>query len=340
MEYPENQEYYNLNKILTINADVYFIMSIRDLGKSYDARKKLVKSMKNGFNNAWLRWDKTETATANDKFSTSEDMLKGHIPNSNIGYVVNDDLNKTYFLSVKSAMSYKDFGIDNLNYVVYDECVPEHYDIRTRRETEFKKLMSLYDTIKRDSNARLIMICNCIDWFNPFTAGWEIYPFNQGLAKLFIRKMNIDGKDYEMKICVENVKPTKAMIERVAKLQVLKGNYKTVQEYFKNVTTTQYHLIENCPDKRISLTDLQFRIGNNYYSYRQKGQYYYFVKVKKRDNIDTESPDIHDIRKGEFRTVELGKSIEHLVNLGKIRFDNGHTYNSVMKMIYKYRERL
>ena len=340
MEYPDNQEYYNLDKILTINADVYFIMSIRDLGKSYDARKKLVKSMKNGFNNAWLRWDRTETATANDKFATSEDLIKSHIPNSNIGFVIDDNDNKTYFLSVKSAMSYKDFGIDNLKFVVYDECVPEHYDIRTRRETEFKKLMSLYDTIKRDSNARLIMICNCIDWFNPFTAGWEIYPFNSGLAKLFIRKMNIDGKDYEMKICVENVKPTKAMIERVARLQVLKGNYKTVQDYFKNVTTTQYHLIEICPNRKIPLRELQFRLGNDYYSFRQYSHLFYFCKTKKRDNLETESPDIHDIRKGEYRTVDFGLSIEQLINNGNARFDNGHTYNAIMKMVYKYRERL
>lgn len=340
MEYPRDELYYSLNRVLTIDANVYLIQSIRDLGKSYSARKLVLKNLNKGYNCAWLRWDKTETATANDKFSTSENLIKGKIPDSNVGYVMTENGNKCYFLSVKGAMSYKDFGIDNLRYVIYDECVPEHYDVKTRRETEFKKLMSLFDTIKRDSDARLIMICNCIDWFNPFTANWEIYPFNSGLVKVFDKSLIINEKRYNMRIAVENVKPSPAMINRVAQLQVLKGNAKTVKDYFDNVATTQYNLIGTCPDLDLPLEPIQLRIKDNYYSHRKYNGVFYFCKTGKRDGIDTDSADVHDIRAGEYRTKEIGQTIEILINRGQIRFDTGHTYNDILTAVYKYRERL
>ena len=340
LEYDPNQLYYNLNKVLTINADVYFIQSIRDLGKSYDMRKKVIKTLEKGYNCAWLRWDKTEMASALDKMSTSENLIKGKISDSNIGYVIHQSGAKCYFLTVKGAMSYKDFGIDNLRYVVYDECVPEHYDIKTRRDTEFKKLMSLFDTIKRDSPAKLIMICNCIDWFNPFTANWEIYPFNSGYAKTFSRSLMINEKRYTVTICFENVKPSRAMVNRVAQLQVLKGNAKSVKDYFDNVATTQYNLIGSCPDMSLPLSDIQIKVKNNYYAYRKMNNVFYFCKTGKRDGIDIDTPDIHDIKSGEYRTKEIGQTIEVLINRGCIMFDTGHTYNDLIGSVYKYRERL
>lgn len=340
LTYPDEQLHYSLDRVLTINANVYLIQSIRDLGKSYSARKLVLKNMLKGYNCAWLRWDKTETAGACDKFATSENLIKGKIPDSNISYVLTENNAKCYFLSVKSAMSYKDFGIDNLRYVIYDECVPEHYDVKTRRETEFKKLMSLYDTIKRDSNATLIMICNCIDWFNPFTANWEIYPFNSGIVKVFERSMIIDEKQYKMSIAVENVKPSKAMINRVAQLQVLKGNFKTVKDYFDNVASTQYHLIGECPDLKLPLSDIQIRIKNDYFAYRKHENIFYFCKCGYRAGVDVDTPDIHDIRQNEYRTKEIGQTIEILINRGCVVFDTGHTYNAIIGGVYKYRERL
>lgn len=340
MIYPDDKLYYDLDKTLTFDADVYFIQSIRDLGKSFSARKLVMKNLKKGYNCAWLRWDKTETSGACDKFHTSENLVKGKIPDSNISYVLHENGTKCYFLSVKGAMSYKDFGIDNLRYVIYDECVPEHYDIKTRRDTEFKKLMSLYDTIKRDNHTKLIMICNCIDWFNPFTANWEIYPFNSGLIKVFTRSLIINDKKYTMSICFENVKPSPAMINRVAQLQVLKGNAKSVKDYFDNIATTQYNLIGECPNLKLPLADIQLRIKNNYYSYRKMNNVFYFCKTGKRENIDTDTADIHDIRPGEFRTKEIGQTIEILVNRGCIMFDTGHTYNDIISSVYRYRERL
>ena len=343
LTYPDEQLYYSLDKVLTYNADVYFIQSIRNLGKSFSARKLVKNSMNKSYNCAWLRWDKTETATACDKFSSSYNLLKGKVPDSNIQYVINDNADndtKCYFLSVKGAMSYKDFGIDNLRYVIYDECVPEHYDVKTRRETEFKKLMSLFNTIKRDSDAKLIMISNCIDWFNPFTSAWEIYPFNAGIVKIFYKTMIINGRKYDMRILVENVKPSVAMVNRVAQLEVLRGNVKTVEQYFNNVASTKYNLIADCPDLNLPLADIQLRVGENYFSYRKNNGILYFTKTGYRDGVDVDTADIHDIRKGEYRTREIGPTLEQMINTGIIRFNDGHTYNAILQCVYKYRERL
>lgn len=341
MLYPDELLYYSLNKVLTFDADVYLIQSIRNLGKSYSAREIVKNAMDKGYNCAWLRWDKTETATALNKFSSDKNLIAGMVKDSNVGYVVNDNNDsKTYFLSVKLAMSYKDFGIDKLRFAVYDECVPEHYDVKTRRETEFKKLMSLFNTIKRDNKTRLIMICNCIDWFNPFTSAWEIHPFNSGIVKVFTKDMLIDDKKYKMSILMENVKPTPAMVNRVAQLEVLRGNYKTVQDYFKNQTSIQYNLLEKCPDLDTPLADIQFRVKDDFYSYRKYNGILYFVKTGFRKGVDVDNADIHDMRPNEYRTKEIGKQLEDMFNRGILRFDNGHTFNAIVGTVYKYREHL
>lgn len=339
--YPDSQLYYTLNKVLTFDADVYLIQSIRNLGKSFSARDLVKNTMNKGYNCAWLRWDKTETATALNKFQSEKELVSGLVKDSNVGYVVNDkNDSKTYFLSVKLAMSYKDFGIDNLRYVVYDECVPEHYDVKTRRETEFKKLMSLFNTIKRDSKTRLIMICNCIDWFNPFTSAWGIYPFNSGIVKVFTKEMLINDKTYKMRILMENVKPSPAMVNRVAQLEVLRGNAKSVNDYFKNQTSIQYNLLDVCPDLNTKLADIQIRVKEDYYTYRKYNGLLYFVKSGYRDGIDTDNADIHDMRPNEYRTKEIGKQLEDMFNRGILRFDSGHTFNAIISCVYKYREHL
>lgn len=347
MIYPDNQLYYSLDKVLTFDVDVVMVQSIRNLGKSYSARQLVYNTLEKGYNCAWLRWTPTESASSLEKFKEKDvdRYLPCKLKDTKISYCIdtkND--NKCYFLPVKGAMDFKDFGIERLKYVVYDECVPEHYDIKTRRETEFLKLMSLFNTLKRDNKTKLIMICNVIDWFNPFTSAWGIYPFNAGLVKVFTIKMNLALKDdlmktYENRILFENVKPTPAMINRVAQLEVMRGNYKTVKEYFDNVAKVHYDLIGKCPAKNIQLANLQLRIGTDYYSYRIYDNIMYFVKCGKRD-ISTESPDIRTMNRGEYRTPEIGKQLETYFNIGALRFDTGHTYNAICQAIYKYREHL
>lgn len=337
-EYPANQEYYDLDRAMSFDCDVTFTMSIRNLGKSYSARKIVKNAMKKGYNCAWLRWSLSEMDVAYHKFIENEDNYatkkSGH---SNIR-VVEDVENRSqcHFLSVKNATTARDYGIDNLRYVIYDECVPEFYDVRTRKETEFAKLMSIFTTIKRDSDARLIMISNCLDWFNPFFTEWKIFPFNIGLIKVFTKNVVIDDKDYSQKILVENVKPTQAMIERTGRLEVLKGNFESVKDYYNNISKKQYDLTESCPYLNIPLAPIQIRLNNRYYSYRRLGDTFFFVESKRRD-VETESPDISDIRKDETRTTKIGQQLEMMLNRGLCRFENGAVFNAICLAITKYR---
>ena len=337
-EYSPNELYYNLDRALSYQCDVVFSMSVRNLGKSYSARKIVKNAMKKGYNCAWLRWSLSESEVAAHKFLENEENYHTKKSQySNIRVIEsNENRAQCHFLSVKSATSARDYGIDNLKYVIYDECVPEFYDVKTRRETEFDKLMSIFTTIKRNSDAKLIMICNCLDWFNPFFVAWNIFPFNSGLIKVFTKNVVINEKNYTQKILVENVKPSDAMLDRVARLEVLKGNFESIQDYFNNVMKKQYNLTESCPYLDIPLAPMQIRLGNKFYSYRRLGDTFFFVETKKRD-VETESPDISDIDKNETRTTQIGKQLELMLNRGLCRFENGAVFNAICSAIAKYR---
>lgn len=341
MIYPDDQEYYSLNNVLTYNADFNLIFSIRNLGKSYSARKLIAKSVKNGHKCCWFRWSINESQVAYEKFrdeypefSVEKTTMK------NVKILADSESGgKIYFFAVKQAAGYKDCGITDLRWVCYDEFVPEFYDVKTRRDVEFDKFMSLLISVKRDCNPRVLMIANCIDWFNPFCSRWQIFPFNQGEIKIFRKSMGMNGKIFEKRILVENVKPTKAMVDRVIEAELLKGNAKSIEEYFKNATKYTYDLIEKCENRNIPLANVQFRKGEKYYSYRKYNGLFYFELCGKRD-VPTECPDIMTIRKGEERTPEIGNQLQSMVNRGIVRFDNGITYNDICNMIYKYRNRL
>lgn len=347
--YEDNEKYCNHNKLLSVKADISISQSIRNLGKSYDAMRLAIKCLENGKNIAWCRWDLNEMAIAYNEFSEKLDELKYKpfsVKNSKIiGFVNMENGAKLQFYAVKSAMSYKGSDI-KLDWLIYDEFIPEMYDIKTRRDTEFNKFMSLYVTLKRDyQKFRCLLISNCIDWFNGYTKGWKIYPFPSGEIRIYDRELliDIDGKTVSAKtrVAFENVKPSHAMIQRVIKEQIIKGGeVSEIKSYLENETSIQYNLIGKCPNPNIPLEPIQFRRNKDYFSFRKYDGIYYFVKVKKRDTLPVYIFSLENAQPDEIREKQHGVIMEELINRSLCRFYDGHVYNNIIMGIWELRKRI
>lgn len=333
---------------MSVQADISISQSIRNIGKSYDGMIKMIKQMcDKGLSVAWLRWDLGELAVSMANF---EDLLNPEEykeeKHKDLDVKCYKNINNgacIWFFAVKQATKYKGFD-KPINWVVYDEFIPEFYDIKTRRDTEFNKFMSLWVTLKRDNKPfKGLLMSNCIDWFNGYTMAWKIKPFNSGEIRIFDSEMsiNFDGTiiNNKIRIAFENVRPTPAMINRVLKEEMLKGNdISTIKRYLDNETSTQYNLIAQCPNMKIPLYGIQFRRNDKYYSYRLFNDCLYFVETKKRDSITTDVFSLVNIKENEVRRPKIGKYIEDLLNLGLVRFDNGHTYNAIIMGLWDYRK--
>lgn len=345
-----NKEFYTYDKLLSHEADISWAISIRDIGKSYDARKRLDKAIRNGYSCIWLRWQRKEIGTAIDswleQFPDYEDLTpKGQniiyrklSPNYGVTFIV--------FAPVKDSNDVKDIQIPNLKWIMYDECVPEQYDIKTRRDVEFDKFTSIYMSFARKSKGvRAIMACNVIDWFNPFTQGFKIVPFDSGKIKVFLYPMKIQdeqGKTIEttLKIAVENVKPSRKMLQRVIELAKLRyTDEKELQRYINSGGGKEYTMIGVCPNLSIPLEDLQFRRGERYYGFRVMDDIYYICEIKPRKDYPTEVFKFGSNGHMEGRRPQIGKIFEQLINENRVRFENGHVFNEFMAGLSEYRMR-
>lgn len=349
-DFPPDDPYYSLDRLLSHEADISWCQSIRDVGKSYNMRMKCHKAISNGYSCVWLRWQRTELGTAMQAWSKQfSDEYEDVTPKgNNIVYriwVNRESGAYIVFGAVKDSVHVKDVQIPNLRWLVYDECVPEQYDVRTRRDVEFDKFTSIYMSFARESKQlRAVLMCNVIDWFNPFTQAWGIRPFEAGIIKVFIDDITVETDDgtkgTKLKIAFENIKPSRAMLDRVIELAKLRyTNSKDLQRYISNATAKDYGMIGSCPDMDIPLDRLQFRRGERYYSFRVHDGIYYFVETAKREGYPTEVFKFGTNGSREGRNPQLGKIIEELINQGRVRFENGHVYNEFMNGLADYRMR-
>lgn len=350
--HPDDKVYLTHNNLLSHNADISWSQSIRNLGKSYDAMDLVRNTLNSGRNAVWLRWDRKEVKLAEHeliRFMDDSDRYKRvGVPDSNVSYL-HDTHNDTYlyFMPVKDAAGVKGMDIPDVKWCVYDECIPEFYDVRTRRDEEFDKFMSLYVTLKRDTeDFRVLMMSNCIDWFTGYTKAWNIDPFEPGKIRTYTREVVINTPDgiarASYKIAFENVKPSMAMIERNLKDYAIRGQVFDLDGYFDNKTSVDYNLIAKCPDLSIPLGDMQFMRDGVFFSYRQYMGAYYFCTVKPRDSTATRVFKVSDVdpSKGYVRVKPFHKWFEEIINYGKAKFESGHLYNLVVQGIYDLRAQI
>lgn len=352
--YPEDLRYLNHNNLLSHNADISWSQSIRNLGKSYDAMRLVEKTMENGRNCTWLRWDRKECKLAEHELERFFDddirYIKKNIPNSNVSYITDIESDSAvYIMPVKDASGVKGMDIPDIKWCIYDECIPEFYDVQTRKFEEFNKFMSLYVTLKRDTkDFRVLMMSNCIDWFTEYTRAWGIMPFAPGKIRVFnhVTVMETEGGPVSVnyKIAFENVYPSQAMIERNMKDYAIRGQIFDISAYFGNTTSTNYNLIEVCPDLSVELSNCQFKWDKGYYAYRIYNGIVYFTKVNQRKGIDTYVFKVSDLSQlyedMTTRSRVIGTWLEDLINRGRARFNSGHTYNVLIGGLYELRKRI
>lgn len=343
--YKDSINYYNLCRLMSIEQDIHVSMSIRNLGKSFGLMSIIKNDLNRGKDCQLLRWDLDEMniqdqslmefLSAYSEKHPEQDYIKIQSSSKYMKIIMNKTTGqKVYILGVKYSVKYK--GLDfNLQGIYYDEFIQEFNDTVVRRKTEFDKFMSLYVTLKRDKNPRVIFCGNNIDWFNPYTKAWGIMPFNQGEIKLFTLSTVVNEKEYKFKVAWEMVKPTKKQIERCQQVEVQKGRCKNQEEYFKSVQWTQYNLIEKCP-KNVKLENIQFKIGEKYITYRIYKGLYYFTYQKYR-RVKTQNQDIRAVSKNEYRNKDYKKNLIEMYNNGLLRFSSGHVFNDFVIIMNLYR---
>lgn len=329
--YPEDQRFWGGTKLFTFlgDCDIIQAISIRNIGKTYSFFEHLRMHLSKGHNIAVSRYDRIELGVCIEDFlryyeERTEDGIVYHYKKiynrqRETPYQCYEFENgaRAYFFAVKDSPNLKGLDIQNLYRWYIDEFVPIFYKVQTRKYNEFDFFTELYHTLKRkNENLKILMSANCKNWMNPYFMGWEVPMFQSG----YIMKITRAG----MKIAIENVEPSKAMMAEYVKGEQLMGKSdEQIKASLKSYACDPDCFIEE--NRNASDTGYQIKIkGKTYGMYAKNGRSY--IREEKED-LSKERYLLTPIEYDENFIFDNNfvKVIEKLLNYNMLRFDKRKT---------------
>lgn len=335
-----NNIYFTLQKILSYNALLNFIIGERGVGKSYDSKifvaQRFIKRKKQF---VYLRRYKTELKEAMMKNGNpiffdqikNDKRLKNHVLSNKKDTMYIDDKLCGFAMPLSVANILKSSTYENVDTIIFDEFIIDkgnyHY-----LQNEVIQLLDVIETVARLRDIRVIFLGNAISITNPYFTFFnltlpynsEIKTFKNGLiAVQYIKNLKyreikkntrfgklIDGTEYG-KYAIDNefLRDSKSFIKKKTK---------NCKFYFILIINSKYYGVW-CDYKN----GLMF-ISNDY---------------------DPNCPVIFSINPDDHnentllircRTSPFFKSIIEHFRLARLCFENQQIKNNIMQYLVKY----
>lgn len=169
--------YYSSNKLFSHQSPFNFVMGERGNGKSYDAKKRMIKNFLNkGEQSIYIRRRRTDIDEVKEfffddikeEFPDDEFMIKG-----SIGYI-NGEI-AIHFVALSTSLKKKSSPFPKVTLLVFDEYIEPSFKFPNYLKNDMYFLLELISTVvrKRD-NWKLILIGNSISYVNPFFSYYDI----------------------------------------------------------------------------------------------------------------------------------------------------------------------
>lgn len=183
----ENQIYWNINKMLSYNALMYYVLGERGVGKSYGAKEYVATHfIKTGHQFVYLRRYKTELQEAMMKGNNpiffdqvkNSKKLKEHTLTNRKDTMYIDKKLAGYAIPLSTANILKSATFEKVDTIIFDEFIIDkgsyHY-----LQNEVIQLLDIIETIARLRDIKIIFLGNAISITNPYFAFFNItLPYN------------------------------------------------------------------------------------------------------------------------------------------------------------------
>jgi len=191
--------YYSFDKVFSYNAVFNFVVGARGLGKTYGAKKYVIKNaIKTGEQFIYLRRYKTELTARTtffadifQEFPDHDFRVNGHQAEMAPRETRDDKKRKWqvigYFAALSNAQSKKSVAYPAVTMILFDEFIIEkgalHY-----LPNEAKAFNDFYSTVDRwKDKTRVLFMANSVSIMNPYFLEYDIKPEDAD-DKGFIRK--------------------------------------------------------------------------------------------------------------------------------------------------------
>lgn len=195
--------YYSSNELFSHQAMVNFVMGERGNGKSFDAKKRMIKNFINkGEQSVYVRRRQTDIDEVKDVFF--DDLLE-HFPNlefkvdGKYGYINGEKA--IIFMALSTSLKKKSSPFPKVTLIVFDEYIEPSFKNPGYLKNDMFFLLEMINTIvrKRD-NWKLLIIGNVLSFVNPF---FSMYNIQIKDTKKRFHKFEKDVDDGTHLICIE-----------------------------------------------------------------------------------------------------------------------------------------
>ena len=195
--------YYAFSNGLSYGGVYNMIMGARGLGKTYGAKKIVIKNaIEKGQQFIYLRRYKTELKGRNSffadiqqEFPDQEFRVEGQFAQRKVGKKWETI---GYFIPLSTAQANKSIAYPNVYTIIFDEFIIDKGSLRYLPD-EAKVFMDFYSTVDRyQDRVRCLMLSNSVSIMNPYFIRFHIEP-KQGISRHadgFIVTDFVDSKEF------------------------------------------------------------------------------------------------------------------------------------------------
>ena len=173
-----NEKWYSPNRLLSHNAFINFVMSPRGNGKSYSAKKLIIKNyLKNGSQAVYTRRTKVEIDEVKDtywndireEYPELDFKVEGYI-----GYINGDEV--VHFIPLSTSTNKKSASYPLVKWIIFDEYIITKTTYNRYLKNEMTLLLDLIETVGRARNIRVLLMANSVSFVNPLFSFFDIVP--------------------------------------------------------------------------------------------------------------------------------------------------------------------
>lgn len=168
--------YYNIDDALSYNCLFTFVVGGRGVGKSYSAKKRVIKNFLNGGKEfVLLRRYKAEQRDSSKYFDDIAHEFPEHEITYSRGTFYIDGKKFGHLMILSTQAIKKSVPYPNVSLIIFEEFLIDSKSLYRYLRSEVETFLEAYMTVSRDRDVRCLFLANNVSMYNPYFSYFKLY---------------------------------------------------------------------------------------------------------------------------------------------------------------------
>ena len=168
--------YYNVDDALSYNALLTMIIGGRGVGKTYSAKKRVIKNFINkGEQFVYMRRYKTELKKVTNFFNDIAQEFPTHKFKATAKGLYIDEKLAGHIITLSTQIIEKSTPYPDVTTILFEEFLIDPASTYHYLRNEVETFLEAYSTVARDRDVTVLFLANNISMYNPYFMYWKLY---------------------------------------------------------------------------------------------------------------------------------------------------------------------